>query len=336
MQPVFQRSAARTGGEYDGVVVESHFLGVDDFIGLHIFEHAVLVDAARMGESVAPHDGLVGLHGHVHQARHQARCGANLRRVDVGVDAHALVAFEYHGYLFERRVAGALTDAVDRHLHLPRPVEHTLQGVGRGHAQVVVAVGGEHSLVYPVHVLHQVFYLVPILLGQTVARGVGYVDYCGSGLDDGLHHTGEVFIVGAPGILGIELHILYISLGILHGGHGALDDFLAVGVEFVFDVRVARPDAGVYALVLGILEGFGRAVDVFLHGTCQRADGGPSHGFGYFYHRVEVARTRNGEARLYHIHAQLLQCLSHLYFLYRVQLATGHLFTVAQCRVKNE
>ena len=45
----------------------------------------------------------------------------------------------HHDFL-ERRVAGALADAVDRDLHLPRPGLHARQRVGRRHAEIVVAV----------------------------------------------------------------------------------------------------------------------------------------------------------------------------------------------------
>ena len=39
------RRVAAAGGQHDAVVIDTHILGVDDFIGLYILQHTVLVDA---------------------------------------------------------------------------------------------------------------------------------------------------------------------------------------------------------------------------------------------------------------------------------------------------
>ena len=116
--------------------------------------------------------------------------------------------------------------------------------------------------------LHKVFYLVAVLLWQAVAGGVGDVDDRCSCLYYRLYNAGEILIFGAACIFGIEFHIVDISSGIFHGGHGTLDNLLARGVEFVSDMRVRCADAGVYALVLGVFQCFRRCVDVFLHSAC--------------------------------------------------------------------
>ena len=46
LQTVLQRGTSAAGGQHDGVVVESHVLGVHYLVGLHILQHAVLMDAA--------------------------------------------------------------------------------------------------------------------------------------------------------------------------------------------------------------------------------------------------------------------------------------------------
>ena len=234
-------------------------------------------------------------------------------------------------------VAGALADAVDGHLHLTCAVEHAGHGVGRGHAQVVVAVGGEDALTggKGIHVLVEILYLLVVLVGHAEARGVGDVAHGGASLRHGLDDTGQVFVVRTSGILGIELHVLHVALGILHGSHGTLDDFLRRGVELVADVALAGADARVDALVLGILQRLGGHVDVFLHGARQGTDGGPSHGLADFYHRIEVSRTGDGEAGLNDIHAKRLQLAGYLNLLHCVQLTTGHLLAIAKRSVEN-
>ena len=65
-EPVYERRAAAAGRQGDDLLVEADVLRVDDLVGLAVFQHAVLVDARRVGEGVAADDRLVGLHGHVH------------------------------------------------------------------------------------------------------------------------------------------------------------------------------------------------------------------------------------------------------------------------------
>ena len=70
------------------------------------------------------------------------------------VERQAIAAHvQRHHDLFERGVAGALADAVDRALDLPRAALHRRQRVGDGQAEVVVAVRAEHHLVGVRHAL---------------------------------------------------------------------------------------------------------------------------------------------------------------------------------------
>ena len=98
------------------------------------------MDTAGMRESVSADNGFVGLHGHVHQARHHAACRIYLVCVDVRVYVDMLMALQYHGNLFERRVSGPLSYTVDRHFYLPCAVEHTAERVCGSHAKIVMAV----------------------------------------------------------------------------------------------------------------------------------------------------------------------------------------------------
>ena len=101
-QTVLQGGTSAAGCQHDAVVVDAHVLGVDNLVGLRILQHAVLMDAAAVGKGIASHDGLVGLHGHVHQARYHAARGEYLGGVDVRGDAQVGVSLEYHGHLLQR------------------------------------------------------------------------------------------------------------------------------------------------------------------------------------------------------------------------------------------
>ena len=123
--------------------------------------------------------------------------------------------------------------------------------------------------------LLQILDLLKILLRQTVARRIGDIHHRSTSLDHGLHHLGEILIVGTSCVLTVELHVVHIALGILRGSHSPFEDFLTGGVEFVLDVLVAGADTRVDTLVLGILQRLEGYVDIPLHSTRQRTDDGP-------------------------------------------------------------
>ena len=210
------------------------------------------------------------------------------------------------------------------------PVENARYGVGRSHAQVVVAMGGDDGFVDAVHVFFEKTYFPAEFFGQTISGRVGNIYDCGSGFDDGFDDTCQIFIVGTSGIFGIELYVLNILLCIFYGGDGAFYDFFPGGIELVFDVVVRCSDTRVDTFVLGILQGFGSDFYVVFIGAGQRTDGGPRYGFGDGYDRVEVARARYGKSRFDDIYPQCFESLGHFYFLYGVQLTTRHLLAVAQ------
>ena len=296
------------------------------------------MDAAAMGEGVPADDGLVGLHGHVHQRADHAARRVDLRRVNVGVDAEVGMRLEYHGYLFERGVAGTFTDAVNRHLCLTSTVQDASHGVCRRHAEVVVAMGGEDALACSkgIDVFVEVLYLLAVLVGRAEASRVGNVADRSASLRDGVDDASQVLIVRAASILGIELHVLDVALGVLHGCHGTLDDFLGRRVELVSDVALAGADTCVDALVLGVLQGISSAVDVLLHGSRQSTNRRPSHGLAYLNYTIEVAGTADWEASLDNIHAKRFELLGNLNLLYRIELTSWHLLAVAQRCVENK
>ena len=293
------------------------------------------MDARRMGEGVAAHDGLVGLHGHVHQARHQVRGLGDQARIDVRVDGHVLVAAERHHHLVERGVAGPFADAVDRDLGLPCAVQDAAQRIGRSHAQIVVAVGRNDRPVDVGNVVHEVFDLRAVFVRKTVARRVGDIDHRRAGPDDRLDHAGEVLDVGAPGVLGIELHVLDVAFGIFHRLDGRFDDLLGRGTQFVVDMLRRNADARMDTLAPGQPQRIGRNVDVLLHGAGQRADRRLGNGLGNLQHGVEITGAGDGKSRLDDVYAEAFEQFGDFNFFGGVQLTTGDLLTVAQRGVEN-
>lgn len=98
---------------------------------------------------------------------------------------------------------------------------------------------------------------------QTITRCIRNVHHSGTCLNHGFYHPCQIFIVSTACVFRIELHVLNITLGIFYSSNRTLYNFLTRRIEFVFNVAVARTDACVNALVLGILQCLCCTVNVF-------------------------------------------------------------------------
>ena len=178
--------------------------------------------------------------------------------------------------------------------------------------------------------LHQVLDLGAELFRQAVTRRVGDVHDGCARLDDGFHHAGEELIVGAAGVLRVELHVLDVLLRVLDGTDGPLHHLFPGGIELIPDMRVGGADPGVDPAPLGVLQRLRGHVDVLLHGPRQGADRRPGHRLGDLHHRVEITRAGDRETGLDDVHAEELQGLGDLDLLHGVQLTSRDLFPVAE------
>jgi len=186
------------------------------------------------------------------------------------------------------------------------------------------------------NVIHKPGDLFAILIGEAVTGRVGDIDYCCAGGDHGLDHAGEVFIVGAAGVFGVEFDVADEVTSPFHGLDSALQDFFAGSVEFAFDVRVRGTDAGMNAGLTGVAECFGCDFDIFLDGAAETADGGVFDDLSYFFDRMKITGAGDGEAGLDDIHSQSLQLNGQADFFFGIELTARNLFTVAEGGVENE
>ena len=138
-----------------------------------------------------------------------------------------------------------------------------------------MAMGRNNGLVDVVDVLHKVFNLGSVLLGQAIASGIRNVNHRSSSLYNSLDNTCKVFVVCTTGIFGIELHVLYITLGVFHSTHGTLNNLLAIGMELILYVRVGCSDSSMYSATFCIFQRLGGTVNIFLHGASQGTNGRP-------------------------------------------------------------
>ena len=140
------------------------------------------------------------------------------------------------------------------------------------------------------HVVHEVLDARAEVLRQRVARGVRDVHHCGPRLDDRLDDPCEEREIRPARVLGVELHVFHVLLGVADGMHRSFDALVLGDAQLVAHVRGGHADAGVDAGTLRELQRIGRRVDVLVHGAGQRAHHGRVAGqLGDAAHRLEVA-----------------------------------------------
>ena len=208
VDPVAQGVAAGVLAQDQVGLGDADLLGTHDLVGRALLEHAVLVDARLVGEGVAADDRLVALDGQAGDRRDHPADRVEPLGLDAGGQAVVVgPGLQRHDDLFERGVAGALADAVDRALDLPGAGLAGGQAVGDGQAQVVVAVDADDGLADVRHALAEGADDAGVLGGRGVADGVGDVDRGRAGLDGGLDDLAEEVDLGARGVLGAELDV---------------------------------------------------------------------------------------------------------------------------------
>ncbi len=295
-----------------------------------------LVDAGLVREGVLADDRLVVLHREARDVRHLAADRHDLGGVDAGAVRHDVVAHAHrHHHLFQRGVAGALAQAVDRALDLPGAGLDGGQAVRRRHAEVVVAVRRPDDLVRAWHLFTQHPDQLGAFLGRGVADGVGDVDRRGAGLDGDLEDPPEVVVLGPGGVHRRPLHVVAEVAGV---GDGLVDPLGHLVLVQRGDVAVQRrgADEGVDARASGVLHRLPAAVDVAVMGAGQAADDGVLGQAGDLADRLEIALGGDREARLDDVDAHLVEHLGDLQLLVQRHRGAGRLLAVAQGRVEDQ
>ena len=336
LEPLPQRVAPAVLAEDEAGAAEADVLGPHDLVGRGVLEHAVLVDAGLVREGVLADDGLVPLHEEAGGLRDGAAGCVQLGGADVGVDAQRIGARAHgHDHFFQRAVAGALADAVDGALDLPRARLDGCETVGDGEAEVVVAVHREHRALNASHGALEHGDGLGELRRQGIADGVGDIDRRGAGLDDLLDDFDEELRLGARGVLGGELDVLAERAGDADRLDRAAHHFGARELELVLAVDGAGGEEDVHPRPLGVAQGRPGALDVGAGGAGEPADGGAAHLAGDGLHRLEVAGRGGGETGLDDVDAKGLERSRHFQFLGEVHARARRLLAVAQRGVED-
>ncbi len=230
-----------------------------------------------------------------------------------------------HDDFLQRRVAGALADAVDGAFDLPRAVFDGRQRIGDGQAQIVMAMGRQNDVLLADdrQLRQQVREDLAVARGRGVADGVGQIDRRCPGLDGGLDDLLQELQLRPARILRRELHIVRVFAGLLDRFDAQLDDLLASLFQLVLAMNFGGGAENVDARCAACLDGFAGPLDVLGRAAGQAADDAVSDLGGDGVDRFKVAVGADGEAGFDDIDAHRLELPGDLQLFRRVSVAPG-------------
>ena len=302
-----------------------------------MFEHSVLMDAGFVREGVFTDDGFIARNGHAGDLRHQATGGKEARRMNPRMYSEDILAgLDRHDGFLEGAIAGTLADAVDGALDLPCPGAYRRQAVGDRHAQVVVAVNGEHRSVDVVDVAYEVREDFVKLFRHRVADGIGDINRRGARVDGGFNDLREKLEFRARGVFRRELHIGAKTACERHAFDRLLDDLLLRHVEFVFAMNGAGGEEDVDAWTGGILQRAPCGLDVFAIAPREAGDDRAVSFASDQIHRLPIAGRGDWETGFDDVDPEFRERLRYPQLLRLGHAAARRLLTVAQRGIEDE
>ena len=241
-----------------------------------------------------------------------------------------------HDDLFERGVAGALADAVDRALDLPGAGADGRERVGDGEAEVVVAMGAEDRAVGVGHPLDDRLEEAGDLVRRRVSDRVGQVDRGRAGIDDGLDDATQEIQVAAGGVFGRELDVVGVAARARDGIDGRSQAGLSRHPEFCRQVQVRRRDERVNAAPRGWCQRLAGAVDVCRRAARQRRDDRVLDGSGDLADGLGIRVGRDREPGLDDVDAKRFELTGQPDLVVHSQGEARRLLAVAQRRVEDD
>ena len=144
----------------------------------------------------------------------------------------------------------------------------------------------------------------------------------------------EIGPIGPGGVHRGEFHIVAMRFGPFHRVDSHLQDFIR-GFSDHGSVVGRGADKGVDSGIGGAFERLTGAVDVFIDGPGQTADGGAFHLVGNAPHGFKVFIGRDRESGFDHVHVQPGELVGDFHFFPDGEGRSGGLFGIPQGGVEN-
>ncbi len=294
------------------------------------------MDAGFVGEGVASDDGFVGLNRNTGNFAEQLTGGKKMLGGDTCLVRIAVMTYAHgHDDLFERGVSGALADAVDGAFNLTGSSGDGGHGVGDGHAEIVVTMGGDSDVLDSLDAAADGGDQFAEFRRDGIADGIRNIERSGAGFDYGVEYLAEEFGIGAGGVFGRKFDVIAKRFRKRYRFAGVGKAVFAADPQLVLQVNVGGGKNDVNARMGGVFQGFPGALDIRAAGAAQACNDGAADDGGDGLHGREVAIGGDGESGFDDVDAEAVELVREAQFFLMVHAATGRLFSVAQSGVEN-
>ena len=295
------------------------------------------MNAGAVRKSIRTDDGLVRRNGFVADLGNERRRSGDVLHHDAGFEPFKVTVANVQGrsHFFERRIAGALTQAVHAAFDLARAHLHGRERVGGGHAQVIVAMHGKHRLVDVGNAVEDVGDDAAEFRRKRVTHCIGNVDGRCARVNGGFHHAAKFVDRSAACVFAREFHIIGVVARKLHGSLGHFNDVVKGLAQLIAHVNRARGNESMNAEAFRDSEGFSGRLDILCNATRQAAGDRFFQRCCNLRNTFKVALGRNRKARFQYVYAKLFERQRDLQLLTRRKTLRQRLFTIAKRGVKN-
>ena len=220
--------------------------------------------------------------------------------LDAGPRAAEAVASsrKRHHDLFDRRVAGSLTDTVDGDFDLASAGRDRGQGVGGRHPEIVVAMNRDDRVFDPGHVFLQVGHQIRVFGWGGVPDGIRHVEGCCAGFDGAREDLDKVIPVGTSGIFSRELDVIDQRMRQRDHFADPLEYVLARHLQFVLEMDIRGGNEGVDPGLFRPGHRFATLLDIFAIRAGQTSNACTLDAIRDELDRLEIALERPPESPL--------------------------------------
>ena len=238
--------------------------------------------------------------------------------------------FQRHHHLFQRAIARALADAVDRAFDLPGAAANRGQAVGDRHAEIVMAMGRKDDVTFAADVRGEVAEQIVHFLRAGVTHRVGDVEHIGPGIGGDLQRLDQKIALGADRVLGGKFDLPELALGRADRAFDLLQHLVAVHPQLRLAVERAGADEQMEAVVVRRFQRTRGGLDIAVPGTRERADDGAGDLPRHLRDRFGIAGGGGGEAGLHHVDVEIGERAGDTQFVRGAHRKARRLLAVAQ------
>ncbi len=338
LHPVTKRVATTVLAQHQVLADKANVLRPHDLISGAFLQNSVLMNPGLMSERVLSHNGLVSLHLHPGDRRHQVT--GRIQPIGIHIRLTAVIVgprFDRHHDLFQRGVARTFAQSVDRAFNLTSSGFDRRQTVGHGQSQIVVTVSTDDRTIDIRHILSEIRNHSVVVTGCGITHRIRDIDCRGTGRNGAFHHFAQEVEFCASRVFRREFNVVAKLLCLLDRPHRAFDNLVLVHLQLEFPMDGTGGQEHVDSSLFGVNQRFLRPLNIVVQTAGQSADGGPiSISPCDFRDSFKVSGRSDRKSGFDHIHSQFHQRTSHLQLFAGVHAATGRLFAITQRGIKND